>query len=1177
MSLGKLVLDLSLNGTQFTVSLKQAEGLLGQFIMGANRASSAVNRTEASTRSWGKSLRDVIVSLALVRDALRTLQQVTFGWQTAIIQANSEMERSMMLMKNFSKETDGLKATQEAVKDVNMLLNRAATSPFNVSQITDAFVKLRVGGVEPAARSLNTLVDSVAAFGGSGENLKRAGVAIQQMAGKGVVSMEELRQQLGESVPTAIQAMADGLGTTYQKLVKEISQGKVLSQPAIIAMMQQLELQFKGSAAAMMNTWGGAVAQFETTTKRLAMALGGLEADGYTQDGYFKTLTTELKELNALLGSPEMLNAARELGKAMANIVKIAADGVVWIIQNRQAIFEWGKVALITFAAFKGFSVVSGILGGVSGAIGRLSTAMIALNAAGTPLSRGFTTWVGSVTGWSNATAIAAANATRLATGLPILAGAVRVLGGAIGMLMGPLGLVITLLGGMAYAMMQNKRAADDNVKSIRALNGALTDNAQLATLLESREQKRKDYKDKYETANFSGYASKAEKAKIEQQRLADAADLKKLDDEILKGRLNVAKVNANTLAERTSQLNQEAVAEISRRYKIDAGEVLKQFQEEAKKTGKAFDEKGYRNTLIQIGTLRMQDEIDQLNKTKDEAQRVLDELDPDKDGKFKTSGKTFAGDQEQLEKWIAAKKVVNDMTEGVAELRVQMHELGKTSLEDTLIAGKADDKGKPQFDALKIFVDGMRKKLATLDAKLEETNPYLAQMEATIESLGGKKLPNFDKMVAEGQRIAAELWQQEKARKAITDAAKLQKDAIERIDQIQTLANAKLNKAEERNPWEKASADAIRYEEELDDLIAKMNEAREKAAQAAGTAGPGLLKQLEEDAKKATSEVEETRKALERLKVADAGKRMNEDAIGIRDGLMTDTERAKSEFDRQNAYLDEFFAKHQEYLTKDADAEAAYYSYRLALQEQYQRDTESGLDEWIRVNQDATDAYKSLWGSAMDKFNDTLVQGLITGKAEIGDFVLYVLEEMLRIQMAKNMANLAGMIGGSDGGGGLFGSIISGIGNYFTGGGGNSAAAKSTSLGASAEGYSSKYFANGGIMTEYGELALRKYAQGGIAREPQVAIYGEGSDAEAYVPLPDGRSIPVTMSMPKGAGQSAAGGNMNVELNLFNQSGEPMEVQSQESRFDGERYILDVVMGAVSRPGAFRDAIKGA
>lgn len=54
--------------------------------------------------------------------------------------------------------------------------------------------------------------------------------------------------------------------------------------------------------------------------------------------------------------------------------------------------------------------------------------------------------------------------------------------------------------------------------------------------------------------------------------------------------------------------------------------------------------------------------------------------------------------------------------------------------------------------------------------------------------------------------------------------------------------------------------------------------------------------------------------------------------------------------------------------------------------------------------------------------------------------------------------------------------------------------------------------FENGGIMTAAGPLQLQKYAMGGIANTPQLALFGEGSRPEAYVPLPDGRRIPVEM-----------------------------------------------------------------
>jgi len=54
-------------------------------------------------------------------------------------------------------------------------------------------------------------------------------VALQQIASKGVVSMEELRQQLGERLPIALAATANGLGISQQALIKLVETGRLTS------------------------------------------------------------------------------------------------------------------------------------------------------------------------------------------------------------------------------------------------------------------------------------------------------------------------------------------------------------------------------------------------------------------------------------------------------------------------------------------------------------------------------------------------------------------------------------------------------------------------------------------------------------------------------------------------------------------------------------------------------------------------------------------------------------------------------------------------------------------------------------------------------------------------------------------------------------------------------------
>lgn len=74
--------------------------------------------------------------------------------------------------------------------------------------------------------------------------------------------------------------------------------------------------------------------------------------------------------------------------------------------------------------------------------------------------------------------------------------------------------------------------------------------------------------------------------------------------------------------------------------------------------------------------------------------------------------------------------------------------------------------------------------------------------------------------------------------------------------------------------------------------------------------------------------------------------------------------------------------------------------------------------------------------------------------------------------------------------------------------------------------------FAKGGVMTEYGPLQVQKYASGGVANSPQMAVFGEGRKAEAFVPLPDNRSIPVTLSGGGGGTSNIVTVNVTVNSN---------------------------------------------
>lgn len=104
--------------------------------------------------------------------------------------------------------------------------------------------------------------------------------------------------------------------------------------------------------------------------------------------------------------------------------------------------------------------------------------------------------------------------------------------------------------------------------------------------------------------------------------------------------------------------------------------------------------------------------------------------------------------------------------------------------------------------------------------------------------------------------------------------------------------------------------------------------------------------------------------------------------------------------------------------------------------------------------------------------------------------------------------------------------------------------------------------FANGGVMTSRGAMPLKTYSSGGIARSPQVAVYGEGRLPEAYVPLPDGRNIPVKMD-------GATGGTSVVVNNYSGQQVSTNETTDGRGNRRVEVSVGDMVAGEIRRYGS--------
>jgi len=173
--------------------------------------------------------------------------------------------------------------------------------------------------------------------------------------------------------------------------------------------------------------------------------------------------------------------------------------------------------------------------------------------------------------------------------------------------------------------------------------------------------------------------------------------------------------------------------------------------------------------------------------------------------------------------------------------------------------------------------------------------------------------------------------------------------------------------------------------------------------------------------------------------------------------------------------------ARLREAATQSTSVMVAAINARWEAEHAWETGVSKALNNYVDNVTSAAAQSERLFTNAFKSMEDALVKFVQTGKLDFKSLANSIIADLIRIQIQNSiMKPLAQMMQGS--------GIIDDIKSLFG-------------------------FANGGVMSANGPLALHSYAGGGVASGPQLALFGEGRMNEAFVPLPDGRSIPVKMS----------------------------------------------------------------
>lgn len=184
---------------------------------------------------------------------------------------------------------DQLSAGRDVDKTVDKqwreLIATANSLGVEISRIGPAYVGLAnatkgtAAAGETTKRTFRGMIMAGSALGRTSEEVEGGLLALQQIAGKGKVSMEELRQQLGERLPGAMNIAARAMSVTPQELEAMVAKGLDASL-FLDKFSRQLEKEFGPAAEAAAKRPEAAFARLRNSIflARSEVANGGLSA-----------------------------------------------------------------------------------------------------------------------------------------------------------------------------------------------------------------------------------------------------------------------------------------------------------------------------------------------------------------------------------------------------------------------------------------------------------------------------------------------------------------------------------------------------------------------------------------------------------------------------------------------------------------------------------------------------------------------------------------------------------------------------------------------------------------------------------------------------------------------------------------------------------------------------------
>lgn len=178
-----------------------------------------------------------------VKAAFRSMQMQVLTFAAALgaggLGLTNLVSRFIEVAKESSRVTTALKNVSgtmgQFAENQRFLLDMAKKYGLEINALTGNYAKFTAAAsisgmtIQEQRKIFESMSRAVTAFGMSAEDSNGVFLALSQMMSKGKISSEELRLQIGERLPIALQAMAKAAGTSVAGLDELMKKGKLMS------------------------------------------------------------------------------------------------------------------------------------------------------------------------------------------------------------------------------------------------------------------------------------------------------------------------------------------------------------------------------------------------------------------------------------------------------------------------------------------------------------------------------------------------------------------------------------------------------------------------------------------------------------------------------------------------------------------------------------------------------------------------------------------------------------------------------------------------------------------------------------------------------------------------------------------------------------------------------------